>query len=146
MKGNIDAEMIGRKIARIEAELHLLEKFKKLTFDEIAQNQVTHHTVERIIEIIVGAAIDINQHLIVALGKGELPFDFTKSFLIVSDLGIYPKDFGEQISKSVGLRNILVHEYEELDEKKFYASIKDCYRDYTKYCRYILEYLKKQES
>lgn len=139
----IDNEMIDDRISRIHKELLYLEDFKDLTFNEIAKDFKTHHAIERIIEIIVNAAIDINQHIIVESGKGDLPFDFKQSFLTLADLDIYPEDFAKEISNSAGLRNILVHEYQKLDEKKFYDSIKDCYKDYTKYCRYILDYLKK---
>lgn len=137
----IENRMIENRIERIQNELKDLEKYRKLSFDQLAKDHSIHKTIERTIEIIVNAAIDINQHIIVASGKGELPFDFKQSFLILSDLDIYPRDFAGKIGNSVGLRNILVHEYEKLDEQKFYDSIEDCYKDYTKYCRYILDYL-----
>ena len=139
----LDRGMIDKRITKIQQELRYLEDFQDFTFDDVAKDYKTHHVVERIIEVVVGYAIDINQHLIVEQGKGNLPFDFKESFLLLEGLGIYPKEFAEKISKSVGLRNILVHEYTKLDEKKFYSSIKDCYRDYTQYCRYIIDYLKK---
>lgn len=146
MKGIVDKTMIEREIVQIEKELSYLEEFRDFTFEQVAKDYKTHHVVERIIEIVVNAAIDINQHLIVSLGKGNLPFDFKESFLLLSDLEIYPRKFAEEISQSAGLRNILVHEYTKLDERKFYNSIKDCYKDYTKYCRYVLDYLAKSVS
>lgn len=139
----INNAMVKNRIERIEEDLLHLKDFVGFPFDDIAKNYNMHKTVERIIEIIVNHAIDINQHIIVEQGKGHLPFDFKESFLLLTDLGIYPKEFAEKISKSVGLRNILVHEYTRLDEKKFYSSIKDCYKDYTQYCRYIIDYLNK---
>lgn len=138
----IDNAMVKNRIERIEEDLLHLKDFVSLSFDDIAKNYNTHRTVERIIEIVVNHAIDINQHIIAEQGKGNLPFDFKESFLLLEDLGIYPKEFAEKISKSAGLRNILVHEYTKLDEKKFYSSIKDCYKDYVRYCRYIIDYLK----
>lgn len=140
----IDIKMIGGKVDRIQRDLVYLTEFTDLSFDEIAKDYKTHKVVERIIEVVINAAIDINQHIVVEEGKGHLPFDFKKSFLLLSDFGVYPREFAEEISQSAGLRNILVHEYTKLDERKFYNSIKDCYRDYTKYCRYILDYLGKK--
>lgn len=93
--------------------------------------------------MVINEAIDINQHLIVELGKGKLPFDYKESFLLLGELGILPQKFAEEISRSVGLRNILVHQYRKLDEKIFYQSIKDCLRQYSLYCGYILKYLEK---
>lgn len=79
-------------------------------------------------------------------GHGELPFDFRESFLLLSKLDVYPDIFAKKIAESVGIRNILVHQYRKLDEKIFYASIKDCLAQYTKYCDYILEFLNRKTT
>jgi len=142
----IDIAMVKNRIDRIEEDLLHLKDFAGLTFDEVARNYNTHKIVERIIEVVVNAAIDINQHIIANSNKSDLPFDFKESFLMLSDLSVYPRDFARKISESASLRNILVHEYTKLDEKKFYSSIKDCYKDYTEYCRYIIDYLNKSKQ
>lgn len=135
--------MIRQKITLIQRDLSELKQFRRLSFDQIASDYRTHKAVERIIEVIINEAIDINQHLIVESGKRELPFDFRQSFLLLADLGVYPKEFAQHISGSVGLRNILVHQYRRLDEELFYESIADCLKDYIKYCELILRYLTK---
>jgi len=139
----VNKKLIKEKIRMIQTDLLHLEDYKDLSFDQVAKNYATHKIVERIIEIVINEAIDINQHLIVELGEGKLPFDYKESFLMLSDFKILPKKFAEKIAKSVGLRNILVHQYRKLDEKIFYESIKKCLSQYTKYCGYLLEYLKK---
>lgn len=137
----INVALVKRKIDFIRADLAKLEPYRAWTFDQIASDYVVHKAVERMIEIVVGEAIDINQHVIAHSPKRNLPFDFKESFLLLSDLGIYPKEFAEKIANSVGLRNILVHQYRSLDEEVFYRSIKDCLTDYTVYCSYVLAYL-----
>ena len=139
----LNKEMIKGKITRIDKELSYLADFKDFTFDELAKDYLTYHAVERLIEVIVNFAIDINQHIIANSVKKDLPFDFKESFLILSDIGLYPKEFASQISQSAGLRNILVHDYAKIDERKFYNSIKDCLKDYIQYCRYIMDYIVK---
>jgi uncharacterized protein YutE (UPF0331/DUF86 family) len=66
-----------------------------------------------------------------------------ESFLLMGKIKVLPKDFAKKIADSVGLRNILVHQYRKLDEKIFYQAIKDCLVQYPKYCRYVLRYLEK---
>jgi len=61
--------------------LHLKD-YQNLSFDEVAKDYTTHKVIERIIEVVINEAIDINQHLIVELGKGKLPFDY-EDFLSV---------------------------------------------------------------
>lgn len=140
----IDRTMIERKIRAIQDDLVKLGEFRDVSFDDVAKDYWKHKAVERVIEVVINEAIDINQHIIVKGGLGELPFDFKKSFLLLVKLGVYQQDFAERIADSVGLRNILVHQYRELDEHIFYASIKDCLEQYTQYCAHIARYLTRQ--
>lgn len=143
----INKEFIKNKIIYIQNELKALSKYKSYSFEAIVSNFELHTITERIIERIINDALDINQHIIVeSEKKGDIPFDFRESFLLLADFKIYPKNFAERISGSVGLRNILVHQYRRLDEKIFYQSIKDCLQDYIKYCDYILKFLKEKNS
>ncbi len=96
----INKAMVKKRIERVEDDLLHLKDFVGFSFDDVAKNYNTHKTVERIIEIIVNHAIDINQHIIVEQGKGSLPFDFKESFLLLEDLGVYPKECAEMISNS----------------------------------------------
>jgi len=139
----LNKKLIKEKIKHIQEDLLHLKDYQNLSFDKVAKDYTTHKVIERIIEVIINEAIDINQHLIVELGKGKLPFDYKESFLLLGELGILPQKFAEEISRSVGLRNILVHQYRKLDEKIFYQSIKDCLKQYSNYCRYVIKYLDK---
>ena len=139
----LDREMVKGKISRIDKELSYLADFKDFSLDELAKDYAMHHAVERMIEVIVNFAIDINQHIIANSPKKDLPFDFKESFLILSEIDVYPKEFASRISQSAGLRNILVHDYAKLDETKFFNSIKDCLNDYEAYCRYVMKYIAK---
>lgn len=137
----IDKEFIKNKIIYIQNELKALARYKDYTFEEIVSSFELHTITERIIERIINDSLDINQHIIVEGRKGDIPFDFRESFLLLVDFKVYPKSFAERISGSVDLRNILVHHYRKLDEKIFYKSIKDCLKDYTRYCGYLLRFL-----
>ena len=47
--------------------------------------------------------------------KLGLPKDSTESFLLLVEADILDKEFGKRLKGMVGFRNILVHEYTELD-------------------------------
>jgi len=100
--------------------------------------------LERLLEKITIRAVDINQHLLRELGKGNAPETYKETFLQLGELDILPKDLANSIAKSVGLRNILVHDYDDevMDYGKIYNSIDDCLRDYHQYCKYILKFIK----
>ena len=142
----VDKNMVKGKINLIQNDLRQLSRFKNYSFEQIVQSYDTHKIIERILEVIVNEAIDINQYLIAESNLGKLPFDFKESFMLLTKLNVYPHDFAEEISKSVGLRNILVHQYRELDERIFYQAVQLCLNHYLKYCDYILKYLEKNSQ
>ena len=52
----------------------------------------------------------------------------------------------EEIAPSAGLRNRLVHEYEEIDDQIVYQSIQKTLASYKKYIKIIENYLKNIEN
>lgn len=142
----VNIDFIYRKISLIQEDLSRLSELSEFSFDEIAQDFLKQNTVERLLEKIIIRAIDTNEHLIAELaGKDTIaPKTYKETFLELTNLKVYPKKFAEEISKSVGTRNVLVHEYdEEIDYSMLYNSISDCLKDYHLYCDYILKFIKK---
>lgn len=141
----VNKEFIKRKIFLIEKEFEFLKEFSEFSFQEIVSDFKKQAIVERLMERIIMRAIDINQHLIAELSTEEMspPKNYKETFLKLADLKIYPKEFAKNISKSVGTRNILVHQYDEIDYSQIYSSISDCLKDYYQYCDYILKFLEK---
>lgn len=139
----IKETFIKRKIDLIQNELAHLAPMSKLSFEEVSRDFMKQAAVERVLERIINRAIDINQHLISNLAdlKTEPPLDYTETFLKLADFGVYPASFAKDISKSIGTRNMLSHEYDKADEQEIYSSIADCLRDYNQYCEYIMRFL-----
>lgn len=142
----INETFVRRKIALIQDEFSNLEKLSKYSFDEIVSDFIKQAALERILEKIIMRAIDINQHIIAELSNKDTiaPKDYKETFLRLVNFKIYPADFAEQIGKSVGARNVLVHDYDKVDYSIIYSSVKDCLKDYHQYCQYILDFLEKK--
>lgn len=142
----IREDFVRRKISLIQDELAHLVELSRFSFDEIAGDFIKLSALERILERIISRAIDINHHLIAELATQDTspPKDYRETFMRMAEVGVYPKSFAGQVSKSVGTRNVLVHEYENVDYRKIYNSVSDCLRDYHQYCEYILAFLDKK--
>lgn len=103
------------------------------------------HIAERLIQLIVDGMIDINQHFIREL-KLKISEDLQGTFIIMGENKVLPQEFAEKIAPVVGVRNILVHQYEKLDKEMFLRNLRQHFGDFKKYQQYILEHLKKQEK
>jgi uncharacterized protein YutE (UPF0331/DUF86 family) len=51
------------------------------------------------------------------------------SFIEMGKLKVLPYDFSQKLAQYAGLRNRLVHKYNELDERKIYKDLKKSIRD-----------------
>lgn len=139
-------DFVKRKIHLITDDLAKLASFKDEPYETLVENFTKLAAVERLLERIVTRAIDINEHLIAELERPETPkttrLTYRDTFLKLAGLGVYPSDFAEQIAKSAGLRNILVHDYNDVDRHIVYDSINSCLEGYSRYIEYILDFLK----
>lgn len=140
-----DQNFLLRKIKLIQEDLARLESFGKYSLAELTQDDKTYAATERVLERIVTRAIDVNRHILAELGNGaEKVKTYEETFLALAKLKIYPEDFAKQIAPSAGLRNILVHEYDEVNIETIYKSTVDALEQYAKYCGYLLKFLSKQ--
>ena len=141
----IDKDFVKRKISLIQEDLVHLPEMTHFTLDEIAQDFMKQATLERLLERIINRAIDINRHMISEMKSEKIPSpkDFRDTFLILSELEIFSLDFAQEISKSIGTRNVLAQEYDKINRALIYNSIGDCLKDYNNYCGLILKFIEK---
>lgn len=139
-------KFVRKKIELIHQDLGRLKKLAHLTLDEAAKDWMTHSIVENLLMKIIGRGIDINQHIIseIVSIKMAAPLNYEETFLKLSELKILPENFARQIAKSAGFRNVLVHEYNNIEEQTFYRSVGEALNEYSKYCGYILKFLEKK--
>ena len=132
----LDKIFIIRKIKLIQEELSRLETLSNYSLTEITKDFIKLYAVERALEKIIMRAIDINQHIIAEIGKGdEKVKNYEDTFYVLSEMGIYTESFAKEIAPSAGLRNRLVHEYNDTKDKIIYELVKDAIKQYTNYCR-----------
>ena len=56
-----------------------------------------------------------------------------------------PADFADTLAPTTAIRNRLVHEYETVDERLVYASVKPILEKFTQYAELVSKYLKETE-
>ncbi len=135
-------ELLLKKLAEIVKQLENLKKLVKLKQEELFGNEAKFYFAERVMERLIGAAIDINMHLASDLAN-ETPADYFQSFITMGKLGVMPGKFSKQIAPSTSLRNILAHEYQSLDTDKFHKGLKLALNQYRDYAKYVEKFLRK---
>ncbi|MFQ5845643.1 MAG: DUF86 domain-containing protein, partial [Planctomycetota bacterium] len=111
----LEAATIRRKLSLMVESLSRLKPVVGLALDEWRADPDRHDAAERRLQTCIEAAIDVNGHLLVAAGQAA-PADAYRSFVDLAEkLAVLPPDLARELAPSAGLRNRLVHRYDELD-------------------------------
>jgi len=138
---DIDRELVFQKCKYILADVQRLrDMLQQLTHEEIVTNEMNMSLAERRLERIVNRAVDVNFHLVRAAGAPP-PDDYTKSFLALGEHHIVDSLLAINIAPAAGARNILVHDYEDLDPEKFYSSLQDTVKYFPQYVIAVTDYI-----
>jgi len=140
----IDQETVKDKLTMISEYITELEPFLKFSNKELTDDKSKLRNVERLLQLIVDEAVDVNSHLIAELNL-ESPREYRGTFIILGQQAILPPDFALKISESVGLRNGIVHQYEKIDTGRMLDDIRNNIGDYVKYVTFVADFISKQK-
>jgi uncharacterized protein YutE (UPF0331/DUF86 family) len=84
--------------------------------------------------------IDLANHVIKKRKLG-LPKESRESFEILAGANVIPRDLADKLKGMVGFRNILVHQYEDLDVKIMIDVIEHHLDDLVVFTNHVLEYM-----
>ncbi len=137
----LDKDVLVKKIEEIEKDLTFLKELtEKITLEEYKKSEEVQLQAERLLERIIGRAIDINFHILQEEFK-TLPKTYRESFLLLEKVGLLSGDIAPKIAPLSGLRNILAHEYDSIDVSKVYQGIQAVLEYIPLYLEAIVKYL-----
>ncbi|MGB3262997.1 MAG: DUF86 domain-containing protein [Microcoleus sp.] len=137
---SIEKSVVLNRLQFIGNNLKQLRRFESMSLDDYLDSFDQKTISERIMELIIQAAVDINEHIltrkmnVVSNGNRE-------SFLRAGELGIITIEVANELAKSGGLRNILAHRYLEIDYVSLLNSVRVALRYYPLYIQQVAEYI-----
>jgi uncharacterized protein YutE (UPF0331/DUF86 family) len=140
----MDRQIITKRLNVMIKSLNHLRKFEAISFEEFMNNYESQLVVERLIEILVELASDINAYLLVQLYQ-IAPDTYADSFVKASQQGIISQDLAKELAKSAGMRNILAHQYVDIDHQIVYGAIVKALKQYTNFIQQINSFLNSLE-
>lgn len=138
----VDIDLIRRKLSRLNMYLDKLKPISEKSFNEYLSDFYLKSTAERMVQLIVECASDINNHVVVE-SRQRPPEDYTSSFTRASDVGLISRDLAQKIKGSGGMRNIIVHEYIDIDDEKVYNNLSMAIADFKEYIKQVDSFLER---
>ena len=140
-----DKTLVRRKMANLIKYLQELASLPAYTLEQYLDNTIVRRAIERLLQIVVETAADINGYL--SIGAGEKPpTSYYDSFLVLEHKRIITADLAQKLAPTTGLRNRLVHEYDAIDDSIIYSSISRLLCLYRDYITQIESYLESDNN
>lgn len=137
----LDTSLIQERLREIQLLLADLVEIGEVDAERLRRERPTRHVVERVLSQIVELAGSINTHIVASL-LGRSPRSYADSFDEVARAGVLEWDLAAALRPSAGMRNVLVHDYLEVDHTKVSAAIPLALEQYDHYIRHVAGWLR----
>ena len=139
----VDHLTLARKLEYLRKQLDLLEQYRILPKETLFSEQEKRLAVERLLELSIQSVIDCSR-LLVALEEWRRIRDERDAFLILAEKGILREELADHLLQAKGFRNVLVHEYVEIDPELLWFHLREDVGDLWECMRSMAKYLEER--
>lgn len=137
----IDKALILRKLANLEEYLEQIKEFSTVSLEQYSTNWKTQRIVERTLQMMIELCIDIASHII-SDQKLRVPVSYADTFKSLAEAGLITTDIQNIMEKMAKFRNIVVHQYESVDNEIVIMILRKHLDDFVVFKDSILKIIK----
>ena len=117
-------EIIRKRLNKLDEYLAILEKARRYSWEEFVRDPERYGSVERFLHLSLEALQDLGNHVIADLELGIVnrSRDIPE---IIADQGWIDETMKDTWIRMIGFRNILVHDYLEVDHRIVYEVLQN---------------------
>ena len=136
----IDRVIVERRLKKLEEQIVLLRELQEVDRERFLDDPHQHIYALHLLQTAIQCILDIGAHLVAALNLGRVDEyrDIAKRLV---QGGIVLSDFQRTLERMIGLRNLIVHEYLDIDYEQIYRIIQEDLEDLATFAKHIEEFL-----
>jgi uncharacterized protein YutE (UPF0331/DUF86 family) len=136
----VDRYVVSARIVRIREYVALLRRIRGMATErEFVRDPLIYGNAERYLQLAIQAVLDISHH-IVADRNLPLPTDNKSLFDLLARQKVISTRLSAKLASMAGFRNVLVHEYLEIDRRRVYRALSEL-RDFESFMRAVTRLL-----
>ena len=139
----MDTEVIDAKLRELSRRLSRVARKKPASARALAADEDLQDIVARNLSLAIQACIDIAYHLCAA--HGVVPETSGEAFAELARRGLIANALAQRMQRAVGFRNVLVHEYTEVDWKIVMRVARMGTRDLAAFGKAVVAMLERSE-
>jgi len=140
----VDKSLALRKISELQTYLGQIREFAGITLQDYKSDWKTQRIVERTLQMIIEACVDLAHHIISDEGM-RTPTSYADAFKVLAENRVIDSNLLVTMDRMAKFRNVVVHQYEEVDAEIVIAILRKRLPDLEQYISAVLTYLKNQD-
>lgn len=133
----MDTMVIATRLRKLNDYLRSLRQMQAVSMDEYLDDDNIQTIVERKLQLAIQVCMDIGSYLIGQLGL-TAPDEPENVFVVLGREGIINRDLARRMVGMVRFRNILVHDYLEIDSHIVYHNLAGQLDDFDQFSQEII--------
>ena len=117
-------EVVAARLEKLREYLQTLRSIQKYDLQRFKSDAFIHGTAERYLHLSIECLLDIGNHVISDRGYRK-PDTYAEILEILSEEGVVSQDLCRKMAGMAAFRNVLVHDYLDLDREKVYQVLKE---------------------
>jgi uncharacterized protein YutE (UPF0331/DUF86 family) len=138
----VDKILILRKLADLQEYIGQVREYSNIKVAEYSKDWKTQRIVERTLQMMIETCADLASHIISDSGF-RVPQTYADTFKVLYENKIISKGLFSKLEKMAKFRNIIVHQYDKIDEAIIVGILKKDLNDFVKYKDSVINVLKR---
>lgn len=136
----IRPEVVRKRLNKLDEYLDILRGLQEYSFEEFVADPERYGSVERFLHLAIEVVIDLGNHVIAEQGLGMVNW-YSDIPALLAEQGLVDPELEQRWVRMIGFRNVLVHEYVEIDREIVYQVLQHRLGDLEALRRVFAQYL-----
>lgn len=139
----VNRTVVEKKLAKLEHTIRKLTELSLVSWEEYNKSEAFQDRAERNLQLAAQVCVDISSHIIADRGYRS-PEGYADVFTVLYEKDLLPGKLAETMQQIAGFRNILVHEYLDIDNRIVYECLGQL-DDFKSFAACIVKLMKEDQ-
>ncbi|MHA2362559.1 MAG: type VII toxin-antitoxin system HepT family RNase toxin [Candidatus Hodarchaeales archaeon] len=140
----IDNDIIFRRLHLIKNCVEKINQILGRGIETYLEDEILELALERCLQISAQSIADIGSHIIAQKGW-SIPETYSQILSVLGKKDVIEKQLAKKLAEFMGLRNILVHAYLDIESERLFSEVKININNLTEFIKEIKEYIDKKK-
>jgi uncharacterized protein YutE (UPF0331/DUF86 family) len=137
----VDRHVVQARIAKIREYVALLRRIRGLADERrFVKDPLIYGNAERYLQLAIQSVLDISNHIVADMSL-NLPASSKELFELLAAHKVLSVRLARKLIPMAGFRNVLVHDYLEIDRHRVYGILRNNLGDFERFIKAVVKLL-----